>query len=106
MASASIISVVYGYDIKPTGDPFVSISELAVDRLSRSVFPGAKAVNALPILRHLPTWFPGAGFHRYAREAREVTRKMRSIPFDMVKKAMVRFQWLLINYSFLYVNPI
>jgi len=89
MASASIISAVYGYDIKPTGDPFVRISEGAVDKLSASILPGAKAVNALPILKHLPAWFPGCDFHCYAQEARELTRKMRNLPFDIVKQKMV-----------------
>jgi len=90
MASASIISTVYGHDIKPIGDPFVTISEIAVAKLSGSMFPGARAVNALPILKYLPTWFPGAGFHAYAAEARELTRQMRNAPFNIVTTAMVK----------------
>ncbi|KAF4617908.1 hypothetical protein D9613_005902 [Agrocybe pediades] len=88
VASASIVSVVYGFDLQAKGDPFVDLSEAAVEKLSNSVFPGSKAVNALPILKHLPEWFPGAGFQRYAREARIATRRMRNAPFELTKKAM------------------
>ena len=37
--------------------------------------PGRYAVDAIPILERLPSWFPGAGFKRYAAEAeREISR--------------------------------
>lgn len=60
------MSTVYGYDVEPINDHFVTLSELAVKKLSDSALPGAAAVNAFPFLRHLPGWFPGCGFQYFA----------------------------------------
>jgi hypothetical protein len=98
----------YGHDIAPEDDRFVLIAGKAVDKLSQSVFPGAKAVNALPFrthlcvctcyftltsfwfaVRHLPAWFPGAGFKRFAAEGRLLTEEMQQVPFQSVKDKMV-----------------
>lgn len=88
------MSSVYGHDISPTNDYFVSLSERAVLKLSEGVFPGAAAVNALPFLRHIPSWFPGAGFQRFAAEARDLTNQMQNVPFNSVRKNMVRHKIL------------
>jgi hypothetical protein len=63
------MSIVYGYDVQPYNDRFVTISENAVKKIAESFFPGAMAVNTFPILRYLPSWFPGAGFQRFAAGA-------------------------------------
>ncbi|KAJ7819419.1 cytochrome P450 [Mycena olivaceomarginata] len=86
VAAASIMATVYGYDVKPSNDRFVALSENAVQKLSESFFPGAVAVNTFPILRYLPSWMPGAGFQRFAAECRQITREMRQAPFDFVKQ--------------------
>jgi hypothetical protein len=65
-AAAIIMSIVYGYDVQPYNDRFVTISENAVKKMAESLFPGAMAVNTFPILRYLPSWFPGAGFQHFA----------------------------------------
>ncbi|KAF7346399.1 O-methylsterigmatocystin oxidoreductase [Mycena sanguinolenta] len=57
-------------------------------KLSDSVFPGAAAVNTFPILRYLPSWMPGAGFQRFAAEARRLNKEMREVPFEFVKQNM------------------
>ncbi|KAJ6585036.1 cytochrome P450 [Mycena capillaripes] len=88
VASAVIMSTMYGYDVEPRNDRFVAISENAVKKLSDSFFPGAAVVNTFPILRYLPSWFPGAGFQRFAAECRELTEEMRQVPFEFVKQNM------------------
>lgn len=65
MAAAIVMSTVYGYDVAPTNDPFVFISEAAMGKLG-AIFPGAAVVNALPFLRHVPSWMPGCAFKRFA----------------------------------------
>ncbi|KAG5323096.1 hypothetical protein C0989_012416, partial [Termitomyces sp. Mn162] len=69
-------------------EKFVTISERTVDMLSQSFFPGATVVNALPFLRHIPTWFPGAQFHHFAAECRAYAREMVEVPFKYVKDKM------------------
>ncbi|KAF7346382.1 O-methylsterigmatocystin oxidoreductase [Mycena sanguinolenta] len=88
LAAAVIMATLYGYEVRPSNDPFVALSENAVNKLSESVFPGATAVNTFPILRYLPSWMPGAGFQRFAAESRQLTNEMREVPFDFVKRNM------------------
>ncbi|KAJ7259513.1 cytochrome P450 [Mycena haematopus] len=88
LAAAIIMAIVYGYEVQPSNDRFVAISENAVKKLSDSFFPGAVAVNTFPILRYLPLWMPGAGFKHFAAECRQLTNEMREVPFDFVKQNM------------------
>ncbi|KAJ6585088.1 cytochrome P450 [Mycena capillaripes] len=88
VAAAIIMATTYGYDIKPTHDRFVDLAEDAVKRLGDSVFPGAFTVNTFPFLRHLPSWFPGCSFHRFAKDTSEVLFEMKNAPFDFVRQSM------------------
>lgn len=80
--------ITYAHDVTDMNDPFVETSEKAVAMLALSAFPGSALVNTIPILRYLPECFPGIEFHKFARKCRELTRKMRYEPLDMVKYKM------------------
>ncbi|KAF7346377.1 O-methylsterigmatocystin oxidoreductase [Mycena sanguinolenta] len=88
LTAAIIMATVYGYDVQPSNDRFVALSENAVKKLSDSFFPGAVVVNTFPILRYLPSWMPGTGFQRYATDCQEVTKEMRQVPFNFAKDNM------------------
>ncbi|KAJ6598116.1 cytochrome P450 [Mycena vulgaris] len=88
VAAAIIMATVYGYDIKPTHDRFVDLAEDAVKMLGDSVLPGAFLVNTFPFLRHLPSWFPGCGFQRYAQNTFQKLAEMQNAPFDFVRQNM------------------
>lgn len=88
-AAAIVMSAIYGHDISPTNDYFVSLSEAALAKLDLSVFPGANLVNTFPILQYIPSWFPGAGFKKFAKETRALTQDMQDVPFEIVKKKIV-----------------
>ena len=78
----------YGYDVQED-DPFVKHVEVAVDQFSLSTRPGAFLVDIAPLLRYLPSWFPGAAFQRTAVSWRKTLDEMVEIPFAMVKRHMV-----------------
>jgi hypothetical protein len=84
----------YGHDISPTNDYFVTLSEQAVKKIAEALLPGAYAVNTFPILRHIPAWFPGAGFKRFAAECKTLTDNMQNVPFNFVRKNTVCFRTL------------
>ncbi|KAJ7147104.1 cytochrome P450 [Mycena crocata] len=86
VAAAIVMATVYEYDMKPTHDRFVDLSEEAVKRLCASVFPGVFAVNSVPFLRHLPSWFPGCGFHRFGQA--RLLAEMKDEPFRFVRQKM------------------
>lgn len=39
-------------------------------------------------VQHLPEWFPGAGFKQYAKKCKKLTRELRDLPFNFVRKQM------------------
>ncbi|KAK7048376.1 O-methylsterigmatocystin oxidoreductase [Favolaschia claudopus] len=86
--AATIMKIVYGYNVKPSNDRFVQLSDKAVKKLGDSFFPGAVAVNAFPILRYVPSWFPGAGFQNYAADCRQLVDEMQQVQFNFAKQNM------------------
>ncbi|KAG6918162.1 hypothetical protein DXG01_016147 [Tephrocybe rancida] len=89
VTAAIVMATVYDNKISEAEvERFAGLAETAVTKLSESFFPGAVSVNALPFLRHLPTWFPGAGFHKLAAECKVCTDEMQNYPFRHVQEKM------------------
>jgi hypothetical protein len=88
------MSTVYAHDVAPKNDLFVDLAEEAVGSLEHAVLPGAALVNALPILRFLPSWFPGAEFQHFCLEARKVLLRTRTLPLTSMEANMVCYSTL------------
>ncbi|KAF9445841.1 cytochrome P450 [Macrolepiota fuliginosa MF-IS2] len=84
----SIISLAYGLPIRRVADPWVALADEGMQCVTAAIVPGKYAVDALPFLKYLPEWFPGAGFQKEARESREVLRRFFRNPFEATKKGM------------------
>ncbi|EEB93759.1 hypothetical protein MPER_07547, partial [Moniliophthora perniciosa FA553] len=80
------MSVAYGIEIQPHKDPYVTLAEDGVEPLLVALVPGAFLVDAFPFLKHIPSWFPGAGFKKKARLWKELALKMVNEPFSAAKK--------------------
>ncbi|KAK0234231.1 cytochrome P450 [Armillaria fumosa] len=87
-AGAIILQISHGYAIQEENDPFVKLAEETVVQFSLSAAPGGFLVNLIPILRHIPEWFPGAGFKRTAREWALVLSEFLERPHNYVKQEM------------------
>ncbi|KAI0689449.1 cytochrome P450 [Cerioporus squamosus] len=83
---AIIMMITYGHQVTSMDDKFIRMAELVREYAEKT--PGNSAVDIFPILKYLPTWFPGAGFHKHARIGRELSAGMRRGPFEAVKKQM------------------
>ncbi|KAG1734315.1 cytochrome P450 [Suillus lakei] len=79
-AGAVILRISHGYEVEENDDPFVDLLSRISDNGSQAAAPGAIMVDILPFLAKVPTWFPGAGFKRIARELREALEEMVSAP--------------------------
>ncbi|KAK0469239.1 cytochrome P450 [Desarmillaria tabescens] len=84
-AGAIILHISHGYDIEEENDPFVTLADQATDQFSVSTAPGGFLVNHIPALRHVPAWFPGAGFQQKANEWAETLENMVDRPYNFVK---------------------
>ncbi|KAH9853930.1 cytochrome P450 [Lenzites betulinus] len=89
-AGSLTLLVVYGYRVTANDDPFLALAEECVDILSNHIASGGGIwpVDVFPFLKHLPLWFPGAGFKRKAIEWKAKMKEFADKPFDLVKKRM------------------
>ena len=84
------MKITYGIDVQDADDPYISLAEEALHGLNQAANPGAFWVDLFPILKYVPSWFPGAGFQRKAAYWREVNSTMVEKPFFYVKEQFVR----------------
>ncbi|KAK6987836.1 cytochrome P450 [Favolaschia claudopus] len=88
-AGAVVLKVTYGYVVKEDGnDSLVDLADKALLEFSEITRPGAFLVDLIPVLRHIPSWFPGAGFKRRAERYRKSIEEMAQIPLEYVQSQM------------------
>ena len=84
------MDVIYGRDVADRDDPYVAIAEQGSSVFSHIVAPGKYLVELFPALARVPAWFPGAGFKRWAKEAKELFVALTREPFEATKEDVVR----------------
>ena len=88
---ATFMKVSYGIDVRESDDPYISLTEESLHGITEASIPGAFWVDFFPILKYVPSWFPGAGFQKKAAHWRQVNASMTQRPFDYVKDQLVGF---------------
>ncbi|OJT13611.1 O-methylsterigmatocystin oxidoreductase [Trametes pubescens] len=89
MSASAILKLVYGIDIVDEDDERIVIPHAALETTRRST-PASFAVDLFPILRHVPSWFPGAGFQKVFAECKVANDYLKHAPFDEAKEALER----------------
>lgn len=85
-----VLHITYGYKIKEEGnDPLVDLADKALSEFSIATTTGAFLVDLLPWLKHVPSWMPGAGFKRIAKEYNKTCDALGEVPLAWVKEQMV-----------------
>ncbi|OJT04437.1 O-methylsterigmatocystin oxidoreductase [Trametes pubescens] len=89
-AGSLTLLVVYGYRVTANDDPFLNLAEECVDILSNRIASGGGIwpVDIFPFLKHLPLWFPGAGFKRKAIQWKAKMEEFTNKPFELVQARM------------------
>ena len=82
----------YGIAVRESDDPYISIAEEALNGSAQAGIPGAFWVDFLPILKYVPSWFPGAGFQKKAARWRKAINAMADNPFLHVQEQLVYIQ--------------
>ncbi|TFK41796.1 cytochrome P450 [Crucibulum laeve] len=83
------LSLAYGIKIQRRDDPFVKLAEDAIGPLAAAAAPGAFFVDLLPILKYTPSFLPGAGFKRKAKEWSQHTLALRNVSFEEARSKFV-----------------
>ena len=84
------MKITYGIDVQESDDPYIQVGEEAVKGFDEAGIPGAFLVDLFPMLKFVPSWFPGAGFQTKAAHWREINKAMIDNPFRYVKEQLVR----------------
>ncbi|KAJ5297506.1 hypothetical protein N7508_007755 [Penicillium antarcticum] len=88
-AGAVVLKMAYGYTIEPhDSDPLVDLADKGMEDFSFALLPATWAVEFLPILRHLPAWFPGANFAKTAKAYKVRAAAFSDIPYAFVRDQM------------------
>ena len=85
--------MMYGYAPESLNDRIIHITGEGVTLGTSLLEPGGTLINVLPMLRHIPSWVPGATAKKMAEKARRLIEEMKSIHMDRVTAAMVSFQF-------------
>ncbi|KAI9571164.1 cytochrome P450 [Boletus coccyginus] len=82
-STSIIMSVVYGYDVAPTNDPYVEYAEQGVRAISKATnAKSAALLGIFPFLLKLPTWIPGS-FKAEAAQSKHYATGFRKVLFGM-----------------------
>ncbi|PFH49401.1 hypothetical protein AMATHDRAFT_147734 [Amanita thiersii Skay4041] len=85
---AIILKLAYGWTVNEVNDPFVTIVEEAFALQAIVTKPGQWLVDAFPLLRFVPAWFPGANFQRKAKEFKSRMTHYDTAPFNWAKESI------------------
>ncbi|KAJ7685994.1 cytochrome P450 [Mycena rosella] len=92
-AGAMVLHLTYGYKIKEQGnDPLVDLADKALAEFSEITRPGAFLVDVMPILKYVPSWFPGTEFKRLAKTYTKSCDDLAEVPLAYVNEQMTSGQ--------------
>ncbi|KDQ14781.1 hypothetical protein BOTBODRAFT_174606 [Botryobasidium botryosum FD-172 SS1] len=80
-----IIMYTYGHKVESAEDEYITVAEEAISSTATLIYPGAVLVDIFPIMRFIPSWFPGATWKRNAKRWRKMVNDMVEQPFERVK---------------------
>ncbi|KAJ3574076.1 hypothetical protein NP233_g2003 [Leucocoprinus birnbaumii] len=80
-----LLKLTYNHDVKTVDDRLVTLAEKALDALLQVIHVGSTFVEVLPLLKHMPAWFPGASFQEKAHVCAQWAKELRDVPFQQAK---------------------
>ncbi|KAI1795388.1 cytochrome P450 [Ganoderma leucocontextum] len=86
--AGTLLEITYGQRLTSMNDLIVQLAERTVNATNESGSPGSMLVDFFPILKHLPTWLPIAGFKRHALKAREDLNAWKDTGLNIARSAM------------------
>ncbi|PIL25358.1 cytochrome P450 [Ganoderma sinense ZZ0214-1] len=86
--AAIVMGAIYGIEIREPHDKYYRMIERMGEVGEEILIPGRFPVEAFPVLRYLPSWFPGSGFKTWAAEAKRDIASIVDHLFESSKSAM------------------
>lgn len=95
--ATTIIRTAYGFE---NNEPLIHLAETLVQELAEAAVPGRFLVNHFPLLRYVPSWFPGAGFQKHFKQVAQMNYDVLFPPFEEAKRDVVSTRLLFILFRF------
>ena len=86
---STVMRVAYGISPKDEHDEALALAYEGTEIFLQAFVPGRFLVESFPVLRFVPTWFPGAGFRKTAAVWRRTYETIRHKAFDGTVAMMV-----------------
>ena len=83
------MGTIYGIEIREPHDKYYRMVERMGEVAEAATVPGNFPVESFPVLRYLPSWFPGGGFKTWAADAKRDIARVVDHLFDGAKEAAV-----------------
>ncbi|THH17578.1 hypothetical protein EW146_g3259 [Bondarzewia mesenterica] len=87
-AGAVILMIAYGYKTRDDEDPLISLVDVATNQFSHLTEAGGHIIDVFPALRYVPSWMPGASFHKTIANCKSTLEEMANVPHNFVKRQM------------------
>lgn len=88
--STAILQITYGTNIGEDDSSIVDSINAALEGLTQNMLPGRFAVDYVPLLEHVPAWFPGAGFHKVFNRLRSEGQQFKELLLTLRDTQLVR----------------
>ncbi|KAJ7741977.1 cytochrome P450, partial [Mycena maculata] len=88
IVGAATLIIAYGYHTQDIDDPYIAALSTVLDQFAIAAAPGKWLVDFLPILKYLPSWFPGTQYKKLATYFRAHALTSSRMPYDAVKEQM------------------
>ncbi|KAL4072598.1 cytochrome P450 [Scleroderma yunnanense] len=86
---ATALEFTYGRKVDGKDDPVITLANGLAEVMTKGITAErAGLLMAVPILEHLPSWFPGTGFKKEARRSKDMIKVVSELPFSIAKKQM------------------
>ncbi|CAE6448804.1 unnamed protein product [Rhizoctonia solani] len=83
------IRLAYGYTPKTQKDPILPLAQASIHYVGVAL-SNHWLVNDFPILKHIPSWFPGAEFRKFGEKGYDLRKRYADTMFDMVQEQVVQ----------------
>ncbi|KAF5359067.1 hypothetical protein D9758_004799 [Tetrapyrgos nigripes] len=87
-ASSVILRATYGIASPKDKEYYVELAQRAVTPILHAGIHGTYLVDYFPLLKYVPSWFPGAGFKRKAKVWAQYSHDLREKPWETVQSEM------------------
>ncbi|KAF8885538.1 cytochrome P450 [Gymnopilus junonius] len=87
-STSVILRINYGHEVVSENDTYLKIIADVGYCVTHCATPGSNLVDLIPIMKYLPSWFPGTYPATQSRSYRPTVDLMHDYPFEDVKKQM------------------